>query len=510
MKKDSNELPAMPGGPTRPPLASPPRSQPFDRQTVIVMLVVILGLIMVILDTTMVNVALDNLGRDLHATLSTAQWVVTGYLLTLGLVMPLSGWATDRFGAKKIWMLSLAFFVAGSALSGIAWSMSSLIVFRLLQGAAGGMLMPVGQAIITRVAGPERLGRAMSLIGIPMMLGPVGGPIIGGVLVQEASWHWIFFVNVPIGILAIALAALVLPRSSTSPGDRIDTLGLILASGGLATLVYGLTITNTYGGFSSPHVYWWIISGIVLLAAFVAHSLHRGASALIDVHLFKDRDFSVASLTIVFLGFGMFGAMLLLPLYYQIVRGNGALDAGLLLAPQGLGAALSMPLAGWLTDRIGARWVVLPGIALALVGTYFFTQVGANTSEFLLGSALLIRGFGLGATTMPAMAAAFLTIRHEDVPRASAVINIVRQIGASFGTAVLAVVLVGHITSRVPASGAGAGLSEIGSIPPALLERLAPTLASAFGQTFWLAFVLTAIVFIPAIFLPNRRFERTS
>lgn len=505
LPQNSSDIPTIHTGSDKPEPPASLRGKAFDRQTVIVMLVIILGLIMVILDTTMVNVALDRLGSDLHSTLSTAQWVVTGYLLTLGLVMPLSGWATDRFGSKRIWMISLAFFVVGSALSGIAWSMSSLIVFRLLQGAAGGMLMPVGQAIITRVAGPERLGRAMALIGVPMLLGPVAGPIIGGVLVQDASWHWIFYVNVPIGILALILAARLLPSSSTRPGDRIDFLGLLLASLGLATLIYGLSIANTNGGFSNPQVYGWIAVGILLLAAFVLHSLRRGPSALIDVRLFANRDFSAASATIFFLGFGMFGAMLLLPLYYQIVRGNGALDAGLLLAPQGLGAAMSMPLAGLITDRIGARWVVLPGIALALIGTYFFTQVGANTSELFLGIALFVRGFGLGSTTMPAMAAGFLTIRHEAVARASAAINIVRQIGGSFGTAILAVVLVGQITSRVPASGAGAGLSAIGSIPPALLEHLAPLLASSFGQTFWLAFALTAIVFIPAMFLPNKR-----
>jgi EmrB/QacA subfamily drug resistance transporter len=481
------------------------RGEPLDRQTVIVGLVVILGLMMVILDTTMVNVALNTLGSELHATLSTAQWVVTGYLLALGLVMPVSGWAADRFGPKRIWMISLALFVAGSVLSGLAWSMSSLIVFRLLQGAAGGMLMPVGQAIIARIAGPERMGRAMSLLGVPMLLGPVAGPIIGGVLVQQVSWHWIFYVNLPIGLIALVAAFRVLPSSITRPGERLDILGLILASSGFATLVYGLSSANTAGGFTNPHVYGWIAGGLVLLAAFVVHSLRQGASALIDVRLFANRDFSAAAATIVFLGFGMFGSMLLLPLYYQIVLGNGALNAGLLLAPQGLGAVVAMPIAGWFTDRIGARRVVLPGIALALTGTYFFTQVRADTSEVLLAGALFVRGLGLGSTTMPSMASAYLTLRQEAVGRASATLNIVRQIGASFGTSVLAVVLVGQVASRLPAGSAGAGLGAIGSIPPGMREQVAPLLAGAFGQTFWVAFALTALVFVPAIFLPDRR-----
>jgi MFS family permease len=241
----------------------------------------------------------------------------------------------------------------------------------------------------------------------------------------------------------------------------------------------------------------------VLLAAFVWHSLRKGEKALIDVRLFKDRAFTASTATIAFLGFGMFGAMLILPLYYQVVRGNGALEAGILLAPQGLGAAMSMPLAGILTDRKGARWVVIPGIILALAGTYVFTKIGADTNLWLLSGALFVRGLGLGATTMPAMAAAFLTLKSEVVARASATLNIVRQIGASFGTAVLAVYLVGQIANRLPQS-AGAGLGAIGAIPPEARAHVAPLLSSAFGQTFWLALAFTAICFVPAFFLPKR------
>ncbi len=478
----------------------------LDRHTIVVALVVVVGAVMAVLDTTIVNVALDTLGRDLHASLSTAQWVVTGYLLTLALVMPITGWAVDRFGAKRCWMLSIALFITGSALSGLAWSMTSLILFRLLQGLGGGMILPVGQTIVARVAGPQRMGRVMSVLGVPILLGPVAGPVLGGYLVQDISWHWIFYVNVPIGVVALILAARVLPSSPIAHEEKLDLPGLVLVSAAVTAIVYGLSQADTYGGFGDPHVYGWATAGALLLAAFAAYSVRLGRAAraaIIDVRLFRDRFFSAASATSFLMGFGLFGAMLLLPLYYQVVRGNGALDAGLLLVPQGIGAAAAMPLAGRLTDRIGVRQVVLPGIGLAVLGTFVFTRVGAQTSYVLLAGSLLVRGFGLGSTMMPSIAAAYATLTREVVPRATTAINIVRQIGGSLGTAVLAVMLARTIRDRLPASGASHGLGGVGSIPPALREHVAPLLASAFGQTFWVAFALTAAVALPAFFLPG-------
>uniref|UniRef100_UPI000A885F5E MFS transporter n=1 Tax=Aldersonia kunmingensis TaxID=408066 RepID=UPI000A885F5E len=218
------------------------QSDKLDRSVIITGLVVVSGLIMVVLDTTIVNVALDSLSTELDAPLSTTQWVITGYLLAVALVIPLTGWVMDRFGPKATWLVSIALFVTGSALCAAAWSIESLIAFRVLQGLGGGMLLPGGQAIIARAAGPQRLGRAMSIIGVPMLLGPVLGPVLGGLLVEYTSWHWIFLVNVPVGILAFALAVWKLPAGGAlSDVGRLDALGLVVLSGSLVCLLYGLS-----------------------------------------------------------------------------------------------------------------------------------------------------------------------------------------------------------------------------------------------------------------------------
>ncbi|HEX6471738.1 MAG TPA: MDR family MFS transporter [Streptosporangiaceae bacterium] len=483
------------------PTAAPMR---IDRHIIVLGLVVISGTIMAILDMTIVNVALDTLARDFTTQLSTIQWVVTGYMLALGTVIPLTGWAIDRFGAKRIWMLSIVLFVSGSALSGASWSIGSLIAFRVVQGLGGGMLMPTGMSILTMAAGPQRMGRVMSIIGVPMLLGPVLGPVLGGWLVQDVDWRWIFYVNVPVGALALALAAWRIPggRAAHAPG-ALDLRGLLLLPPGFVFIIYGLSRASGHGGFSDPSVNLWLAAGVILIGLFVLHSLNRREKALIDVRLFTDRTFSVAALGVFLVGIALIGSLLLLPLYFQVVRGEGALTAGLLLAPQGLGAATMMPLAGLLTDRVGAGRIVPFGILLLLLGTFAYTQVDAHTSYWLLGGSLYVRGLGLGATMMPTMSAALTTLTKAVVPRASSTLNIIMQLGGSFGSALLAVILSRQITDHLPAAPGGSG-GQIGTMPDQVRERFAPILADAFGHTFWVSFALTIVVLVPALLLPRR------
>src|SRR5215213_10251905 len=246
--------------------------EPLGREVWIVATVVIVGVIMSILDTTIVNVALETLSRELDAPLNTIQWVATGYLLALATVIPLTGWMSERFGSKRIWMISVALFGAGSALCGLAWSAESLIVFRVLQGFGGGMIMPVGMALLAQTAGPARVGRVMSVVGVPMLLGPVLGPVIGGVIVDSVSWRWIFYVNVPIVFVALAMAARLLKADAgRADAGRLDWLGLALLSPGLAAVVFGLSESESHGGFRDPLVWVPIAGGFVLVALFVRH-----------------------------------------------------------------------------------------------------------------------------------------------------------------------------------------------------------------------------------------------
>ncbi len=465
-------------------------AEPLSPETKRVAVVVVVGAIMSILDTTIVNVALESLSRDLHAPLSTVQWVATGYLLALATVIPLTGWAAEHFGPRRVWMTVVTAFVVTSGLCGLAWSAESLIAFRVLQGLAGGMVMPIGMITLAQSAGPARVGQVMGVIGVPMLLGPVLGPVLGGVLVEQLSWRWIFYVNLPIGLVGLALAARLLPseRAVGRGGDtpsRLDWKGLSMLSPGVALVVFGLSEVSSHGTVTPWRVA-PIVLGAVLVAAFARHAWHA-ESPLVDVRLLRGRGFAAASGTIFLVGGALFGALLLLPLYFQIARGQSALDAGLLMMPQGLGAALGMNRAGRLTDRVGGGRIVLAGLAMLMIGTIPFTQVTATTPYWVLELALLLRGAGLGFTMMPAMAAAYSTLQRSEVPRATPMLNVLQRVGGSLGTAVLAVVLENQL-------GAGIAQARRSGAPGA-----GP--AAAFAHTYWWAFGATAIALVPAFFL---------
>src|SRR5690349_12319584 len=265
--------------------------EPLGREVWIVAAVVIVGVIMSILDTTIVNVALETLSRELDAPLNTIQWVSTGYLLALATVIPLTGWMSERFGAKTVWMTSVALFGVGSALCGFAWSAESLIGFRVLQGFGGGMIMPVGMSLLTQTAGPQRVGRVMSVIGVPTLLGPILGPVIGGLIVNSVSWRWIFYVNIPIAIVALFMAWHWLHADhGRADAGRLDWLGLALLSPGLAGIVFGLSETETHGGIGAVIAWMPIAAGLLLVILFVLHAL-RVPRPLIDMRLFKSVSF---------------------------------------------------------------------------------------------------------------------------------------------------------------------------------------------------------------------------
>jgi EmrB/QacA subfamily drug resistance transporter len=382
--------------------------------------VVILGAIMTILDTTIVAVALNTLGRDFEVSVSTIQWVSTGYLLALSIVIPLTGWGVERFGARTLWFVSLGLFLGGSVLSGVAWSAGSLIAFRVIQGFGGGILLPVGQTMLARAAGPQRMGRVMSVVAVPALLGPVLGPVIGGLIVDAISWRWIFYVNLPVGALALLAAWRWLePDPQRRPDAPIDALGVALLSPGLAAFVYGVSEAGSVGVGSTQAIV-GTVAGAILIAAFVAHAL-RARHPLLEVRLFADRVFSASSAAMFLFAATMFAVMILFPLYEQGARGLSALDAGLMMAPQGLAAMVAMPLAGKLSDVRGPRLLVLVGVAATILGTIPFTQVSQSSSQALLAVSLIPRGIGMGFMMAPLMAASYRTLSRAAVPHAFAV-----------------------------------------------------------------------------------------
>jgi EmrB/QacA subfamily drug resistance transporter len=440
--------------------------------------VVIIGSIMSILDTTIVNVALDRLGTELHTTLAEIQWVITGYMLALAAVIPVTGWVARRVGAKRVYLVSLVLFTAGSALCGLAGSPTQLIVFRVIQGVGGGMILPIGQLIMARAAGPERMGRVMGIVAVPAMLAPILGPTLGGLILENASWRWIFYVNVPIGMIAFLAALRMLPHGDSEEAGSLDLLGLVLMAVGVPLLTYGLAEIGETGGFSGSRVVAPLLAGIVLISLFVRHAL-RTSRPLLDLRLYRRGTFASASVAMFCLGAALFGGMILMPLYWQQIRHESVVHTGLLIAPMGIGMAVVMPLAGRFTDRYGGGPLALLGVLVTTGATVPFGFIGAHTSILALSLVMALRGAGVGFAFMPAMSAAFASLQHSELADATPQLNVLQRIGGSIGTAVLAVVL-----------------------QRALLHAHSlDTAASGYGKAFWWSTALTALAIIPCIVL---------
>jgi EmrB/QacA subfamily drug resistance transporter len=500
-----------------PPTDGPaaPASDKLDRGLMLIAACCILGAVMSILDVTVVNVALPALAADFDVSLTTVQWVATGYTLALATVIPLTGWGADRFGTKRLYVASIALFVAGSALAGLAWNAESLIFFRVLQGLGGGILAPASMTIMTRAAGPHRIGRVMSVIGIPMLLGPIFGPILGGWLVDDFSWRWIFLINLPIGIVALVMSQRILPKDVAQPGFRLDWLGLLLLSPGLAMLIYGFAESTGPDGFGATKVQVPAGVGVVLLVLFLLHA-RRHAQPLVDLTLFRNKVFSAAVGSLFLMIIAVFGGMLLMPLYLQNVRGESAFDTGLLLAPQGIGAMIGMPIAGRLTDRTGVGRIAPFGLTLIGISFVILTQLEADTSYWIFGASMLVMGLGMGFTMMPMFSGAMQTLRSAAVARASTALNISQQVGASIGTAVLTVVLTRITLDKVTALDLGGGGSTDGPLTYATLQQLPASvrdpiltaLAHSYGDTFiWATALVVVALVVAAVLLPKHHVE---
>ncbi|CAN7334823.1 DHA2 family efflux MFS transporter permease subunit [Knoellia sp. LjRoot47] len=502
--------------------------------------VVVLGAIMSILDITVVNVALPDLqvtftGADNPLPYATVAWTVTAYTLALATVIPLTGWAADRFGTKRLYMLALLLFTLGSVLCAAATSINLLILFRVVQGLGGGLLMPLGMTIMTRAAGPARMGRLMAILGVPMLLGPIGGPILGGWLIDKVSWHWIFLINLPLGVAALAYAAWALPKDNPEPTESFDFLGMALMSPGLASFLYGVSSIPDEGTFASPKVLGFAGVGIALMVAFVFHSF-RPEHPLLDLRLFKNKNLTVSIITMFIFAGAFFGGLLLVPTYLQQVRGEGALDAGLLVAPQGIGAMLTMPIAGALADKMPVGRIVPFGLAIITGGMFALTQVDADTSYWgYLIPVLFVMGLGMGATMMPLMTSAIKTLTAHQVARGSTLLNISQQVASSIGVAIISVVLTnglnndrlvsqarafGEESAKVDPSQVGGLLEKFPAVAEilgrfqdpaagqaALLDAVRHNMGEVFGDTFLVAAIMVAFTLVSAAFLPRKHEE---
>jgi EmrB/QacA subfamily drug resistance transporter len=462
------------------------------------------------------------------STQAVVAWTMTGYTLALATVIPVTGWAADRFGTKRLFMGSVLAFTLGSLLCSFASNILQLIIFRVVQGFGGGMLLPLGFMILTREAGPRRLGRLMSILSIPMLLAPIGGPVLGGWLIGTSSWRWIFLINLPIGLATVVLAAIVFQRDHPARSETFDVIGVLLLSPGLATFLFAVSSVPGRGTVTDRHVLIPATIGLALIAVFVVHAWHFADHPLIDLRLFQNPVLTRANVTMVVFAVAFFGGGLLLPSYFQQVLHQTPMQAGVHMIPQGLGAMLTMRLTGPLVDRQGPGKIVLVGIALITAGLGIFTVGVARQAEYLptLLVGLAIMGLGMGCTMMPLAVASVQSLAPHQIARGTTLLSVGQQVGGSMGTALMSMILTNQfnrsenitaanklasLQQRAATSGVPVDQSAIPrqSLAPGFSGNVLHDLSHAYTTVFVIAVVLVVSTFIPALFLPKKPASQT-
>ncbi|MFT4271504.1 MAG: DHA2 family efflux MFS transporter permease subunit [Pantoea sp.] len=408
-----------------------------------VALVALCGALLAQIDATIVNVSLSSLAFDLGVRFQQIQWVVSGYLLALVFAIPLTGWLVERVGAKSVYLGGFAAFTGASVCCGLAWSAPVLIGFRVLQGLCGGVLIPMAQMMIARTAG-AKMTKVAGIMSVPVLLAPVFGPVLAGMIVQHLSWRWLFFVNIPIGCLGFLLAVWLLPPEKGNDQPKaLDWAGLALLSPGLALLLYGTTAITSVPGIIT------LIAGAALIVTFICLARQKGAQALIDPRLFCHTQFSCAT-AIQFLSNGvLFASQVLIPAYLITVCSRSPSQAGALLTAMGLGMMVTFPLTGWLCEQFGIRRVAASGAWLAAIATLpliFLTLAGYQA--FILVIALFLRGAGMSAVSLPAMTAAYSSVSKAELPMATTSVNLVQRLGGPVITTLFTLILAWQTTAK--------------------------------------------------------------
>jgi MFS transporter, DHA2 family, multidrug resistance protein len=485
--------------------------------------VCILAMMMAILDQTVVSVAQRTFIAEFGSTQAIVAWTMTGYTLALATVIPLAGWASDRFGTKRLFMGAILWFTLGSLLCAMAPNIQTLIVFRVIQGLGGGMLMPLTFIILTREAGPLRLGRLMAVLGVPMLLGPMCGPVLGGWLIGNYGWQWIFRINLPLGVIVLILAAVVFPKDRATPSETFDFTGMLLLSPGLATFLFGISSVPRRGTFTDRHVWIPAVVGLTLILAFVVHALYRAENPLIDLRLFKNRVVTLANSAMLLFAVGFLGVWLLFPSYFQQLLHETPLQSGVHLIPLGLGTMSTMPLAGAFMDKRGPGKILLLGIALLTGGLSVFAYGVSKQTGYLplLLVGLVIMGMGLGCTMTPLSGSAVQALAPHQVARGSTLITVNHHVAASVGTALMSVLLTNQFnrsenitTANTLTMLQGSAVKRQTPLDSSALshQALAPDFTShvmhdlshAYAIVIVVAIIFVAVTLVPAAFLPKK------
>ncbi|MGN2618961.1 MDR family MFS transporter [Bacillus stercoris] len=444
-----------------------------------------LGAIAPMLDSTMVNIAIDKLNKDFSTTLDTIQWSITGYVLALAIAVPVSGWLMNKFNGKKILIGAVIAFGVTSVFAGVSWNISSFILFRLLQGFSAGIITPLMSTLLVKTAGREHIGKVMAIVSTPMILGPILGPVIGGFIVQATSWHWIFFINVFIVLIAAPLMMKTLPDFEPfNKNSKLDIFGIINLSLMSAAMIYGITKAADHVSFNNSETILWAGIGLALAVIYIVYNRIRKNQTVLPINLFAHKNFLASSVGLLLANIAVMGPMLILPLFFQNFRHFTAIEAALALIPQGVGMLVTRPMIGKMIDRIGAKYVVMASLVLSLIGSIPLIFITDKTSMIWISIILFIRGTSFGGIMLPLTSDAYTGLGSKQLPEAGVGIHIIENLGSSFGTAVIATVVA------------------------TVMQGLQPTIANGlkgYHAGFLVSTIVLAVIFIPSLFLTHKK-----
>lgn len=493
--------------------------------------VLVVGAIAPMLDSTMVNIAIKDLQLDLHTSLNMIQWAITGYVLALAVAVPVCGYLVNHLDGKKVLQWAIAAFGVFSLLSGLAWNIESFIAFRAIQGFAAGFITLLMTTLLMQITPANKLGQLMAVVSTPIILGPIVGPVLGGAIVSGANWHWIFYVNIPVCLLAVVLNHFLLDSFKPfNPKAKLDWFGTFLLAAGSIGLIYGMMKgSENAQHFFNAQMITFVVLGLVMFVIYGFYNHLRHNETVLPLRFFKSKHFTAANIGIFLAGIASNGPMLLLPLFFQNTKGFTAVEAGLMLIPQGLGMLVARPTIGKLIDRMGARPIVLVSLAISLVGTFPFVFVQSHSSLWWIGAVLFVRGIGIGGLQMPMMTDIFIGLEKQDIPGASVGQRIIQNVGSSFGSAVVSAIVTAvilsenlshkvtlfanHLTTVVKAHAAATHTAPSASAITNIKEQathyghhlLDLAQLNGYQTAFLVSCVVLVIIAFPALFLSSKK-----
>lgn len=450
-----------------------------------------IGAIAPMLDSTMVNIAINQLNQTFNSTIAIVQWGITGYILALAIAIPFSGWLMNQFNSKNVFILSMITFGLTSLLVGISPNVAIFIIFRIVQGFSAGIITSLMFTLLVKTAGQEHIGKVMAIVSTPMIFGPILGPTLGGFIIHFASWRWMFFLNILVTLISVSLMMKYV--SSFKPfnkGKSLDVLGITMLGIISTSLIYGITEAGDKGTFLSPIALICITIGIIFIIGYVIYNLRSHFNTILPINLFKSKTYSASMIGLLLANIGIMGPMVILPLFFQYFKHYTAIEAALALIPQGIGMLITRPYIGKYIDRIGARYVIIISIIVAIIGTLPLAFVNQHTSIWWISLILFIRGCSVGGINLGLMADAYKGVSESQLSEAGVGINMIENVGASFGTAIIATIVASQQHSST-------------------MNNLISQKLVGFHYGFLVSVIAILIIVIPSFYLSNRQDDKT-